>query len=48
VDCKTVGMFYEEIFSLLQVVEGTKTKMKLFLGLGVPESDRGVETIVFR
>jgi hypothetical protein len=42
-----LGMKIDAIQSLMPVVEGMKTETNFFLGLGVPESDRGVETIIF-
>jgi hypothetical protein len=33
--------------SSLQVAKGMQIEMKLFLGLGVPESDQSVEKIIF-
>jgi hypothetical protein len=36
-----------QVQSLMQVAEGMKTEMNFFLGLGVPESDRDVEIVIF-
>jgi len=40
-------MNFKAIQSLQKVVEGMKIEKKLFLGLGVPESDQGVDIVIF-
>ena len=39
--------FQDRIFSIYYRLQGMETETKFLLGLGVPELDRGMETIIF-
>jgi hypothetical protein len=41
------GMNFEVDVVIIVGAEGTKTETRFLLGLGVPESDRSMETVIF-